>query len=72
MTRMCVLFNFEQVIMLQNAKYSHEVHFLGKIDAIVTEWYLWEIMTQNNIEILKRYEFGSMKIYNYPLLSYKK
>lgn len=44
-------FNFEQVIMLQNAKYIHEVHFLDEIDAIVTEWYLWEIMTQNNISV---------------------
>ncbi len=44
-------FNFEQVIMLQNAKYIHEVHFLDQIDAIVTEWYLWEIMTQNNISV---------------------
>lgn len=44
-------FTFEQIIMLQNAKYIHEVHFLNEIDAIVTEWYLWEIMTQNNISV---------------------
>lgn len=44
-------FTFEQIIMLQNAKYIHEVHFLSQIDAIVTEWYLWEIMTQNNISV---------------------
>ena len=40
-------------IKLQNAKYISEVDFLEKNNAvkIVTEWYLWEIMTQKNISI---------------------
>lgn len=44
-------FNFEKHIIFQNAKYIHEIDFIDKIDAIVTEWYLWEIMTKNNISI---------------------
>jgi hypothetical protein len=44
-------FEFERHIFLQNAKYIDEVKFLDWVDAIVTEWYLWEIMTKNNITI---------------------
>ena len=44
-------FNFEKKIIFQNAKYIHEIDFLSEVDAIVTEWYLWEIMTKNNISI---------------------
>lgn len=42
-------FSFHKSIFLQNAKYIHEVSILNTIDSIVTEWYLWEIMTKNNI-----------------------
>lgn len=34
---------------LQNSKYIREIDFLKEVDFIVTEWYLWEIMTQKNI-----------------------
>jgi tRNA G10 N-methylase Trm11 len=34
-----------------NAKFINESTFLNKSDLIVTEWYLWEIMTQKNISI---------------------
>ena len=42
-------FNFEKNIFFQNAKYISEVNIFSEIDSIVTEWYLWEIMTKNNI-----------------------
>jgi tRNA G10 N-methylase Trm11 len=32
-----------------NAKFINESKFLSKADLIVTEWYLWEIMTKKNI-----------------------
>lgn len=38
-------------IFFQNAKYINEVEILKDIDLIVTEWYLWEIMTKKNISI---------------------
>ena len=40
-------------IKLQNAKYISEVGFIEKNNSIkiVTEWYLWEVMTQKNISI---------------------
>lgn len=40
-------------IFNQNSKYIEEVEFLweNKIDSIVTEWYLWEVMTQKNISL---------------------
>jgi len=44
-------FEFERYIFLQNARYIDEVKFLDWVDAIVTEWYLWEIMTKNNISL---------------------
>ncbi len=42
-------------IFYQNSKYIEEVELLksNKIDSIVTEWYLWEVMTQKNISILR-------------------
>ena len=42
---------FESEIIMQNAKYISEINFLDKVDLIVTEWYLWEIMTKSNISI---------------------
>lgn len=44
-------FDFEKHIWFQNAKYIAEIWFLNEVDVIVTEWYLWEIMTKNNINI---------------------
>lgn len=44
-------FDFTNHIIFQNAKYIHEINFLWEVDAIVTEWYLWEIMTKNNISL---------------------
>lgn len=44
-------FNFEKNIFFQNAKYISEVNIFSEIDSIVTEWYLWEIMTKNNINL---------------------
>lgn len=44
-------FDFTNHIIFQNAKYIHEINFLCEVDAIVTEWYLWEIMTKNNISL---------------------
>ncbi len=44
-------FDFEFKIINQNAKYINEVEFLNKVDLIVTEWFLGEIMTKNNISI---------------------
>ena len=44
-------FNFNHKIFFQNAKYIHEIKILNEVDVIITEWYLWEIMTQNNINI---------------------
>jgi len=44
-------FNFNSNIFLQNSKYINEVDIISNIDLIVTEWYLWEIMTKNNISI---------------------
>ena len=40
-------------IIKLNAKFIHESEILlnKKIDSIVTEWYLWEMMTQKNISI---------------------
>lgn len=56
-------------IFEQNAKYISEVEFLWKniIDSIVSEWYLWEIMTQKNISldrIIKQKE-SLLKIYEW-------
>lgn len=54
-------FSFDKKIIFQNAKYIHEVDFLSEIDAIVTEWYLWEIMTKNNIS-MERIEKQRIKL----------
>ncbi len=44
-------YNFNYNIFNQNAKYISEFKDLNKIDLIITEWYLWEVMTKNNISI---------------------
>lgn len=44
-------FQFQKNIFFQNAKYIHEVDMLDSIQSIVTEWYLGEMMTQNNISL---------------------
>ena len=32
-----------------NAKFIEESEYLNKADVIISEWYLWEVMTKNNI-----------------------
>lgn len=44
-------YNFNYNIFNQNAKYISEFKDLNKIDLVITEWYLWEVMTKNNISI---------------------
>ncbi|MBW7954189.1 hypothetical protein H3C61_00015 [Candidatus Gracilibacteria bacterium] len=44
-------FKFDFKIIKQNAKYINEVDFLDKVDLIVSEGFLGEIMTKNNISI---------------------
>ncbi len=44
-------FDFEKKIIFQNAKYIHEIKFISEVDCIVTEWYLWEVMTKSNINM---------------------
>ncbi len=71
-------FNFE--IVKQNAKFIHEENILleKKANLIVTEWYLWEVMTKNNIsekrifeqrarleELYERF-FSGLKRINFP------
>ena len=48
-----------------NAKFIEESEFLKKADVIVTEWYLWEIMTQSNIshERIEKQKESLIKIY---------
>lgn len=43
--------DFEYKIIEQNSKYINEIDFIKEIDSIVTEGYLWEIMTQKNISL---------------------
>lgn len=43
--------DFNYKIIEQNSKYIHEIDFIKEVDSIVTEWYLWEIMTQKNINL---------------------
>lgn len=63
-------------IFKQNAKYIEEVEILwqNKIDAIVTEWYLWEIMTQKNISIerIEKQKENLLKLYEWFFLWLKK
>ena len=42
-------FSFKHLIFKQNAKYIHEIEIWVNNLSIVSEWYLWEIMTKNNI-----------------------
>lgn len=42
-------FTFEYSISKLNAKFIEESEYLNKADALVSEWYLWEVMTKNNI-----------------------
>ena len=56
-----VIFEIEKL----NAKFIEESEFLKKADAIVTEWYLWEIMTKSNItkERIEKQKESLIKIY---------
>ncbi len=42
-------FSFTSEIFTQNAKYIHEITQNLENFCIVSEWYLWEVMTKNNI-----------------------
>lgn len=42
-------FYFLDKIFTQNARYVDEIDIIKDVDLIVTEWFLWEIMTKNNI-----------------------
>ncbi len=59
-----------------NAKFVNEVSFWDKIKnwSIVTEWYLWEIMTQKNISFdrIKKQIESLTKIYEWFFYSLKK
>ena len=58
-----ILFKLEKL----NAKFIHEssVFKCAKIDSIVTEWYLWEIMTKKNISLerIEKQKETLIKIY---------
>lgn len=43
--------DFEYKIIEQNSKYISEIDFIKEVDSIVTEGYLWEVMTQKNISL---------------------
>lgn len=59
-----------------NAKFVHEVPFWKNVQSwiIITEWYLWEIMTQKNISIsrIKDQRDSLVKIYTGFFASLKK
>lgn len=61
--------NIKMNIFNQNAKFISEVEILKKsnIDSIVTEWYLWEVMTQKNIsrERINSQRWTLLDIYNW-------
>ena len=54
-------------IFQQNSKYIDEVKILNKIDSIVTEWYLWEVMTKKNISIerIEKQRKSLLDLYNW-------
>ena len=58
--------NFE--IIKLNSKFIHESEILlkHKIDSIISEWYLWEIMTQKNIstERIKKQKESLIELYD--------
>lgn len=62
--------NIDKVeIFQQNSKYINEIEIFknNKIDAIVTEWYLWEIMTEKNISIerIDKQKKSLLDLYNW-------
>ncbi len=58
-------FTFNHKINKLNAKFIQESKFLQKSNCIVTEWYLWEVMTKNNISVdrIKKQRESLTKIY---------
>ena len=58
-----------------NAKFINESNILieKEIDAIVTEWYLWEIMTQKNISVerIEKQKESLLSIYDKFFLNLK-
>lgn len=59
--------NFEFDIYKLNAKFINESSILklNKVDLIITEWYLWEVMTKSNISLdrIKKQRQSLTKIY---------
>ncbi len=43
--------DFSHKIIEQNSKYINEIDFIKEVESIVTEGYLWEVMTQKNISL---------------------
>ena len=64
---------FSYEIKKLNAKFVEEFHDLHKTDAIVTEWYLWEVMTQKNISVerIEKQKDSLQKIYQWFFSSLK-
>jgi len=61
-------FDFDFDIFNLNAKFiSERTNELNKADAIVTEWYLWEVMTQKNISMdrIEKQKDSLEKIYEW-------
>jgi len=58
-------FNFNHKISKLNAKFIEESEYLKESDTIITEWYLWEVMTKNNIssDRIKKQRDSLTKIY---------
>lgn len=67
-------FDFISQIEKLNAKFIWEFPQLHKTDAIVTEWYLWEVMTQKNISLerIEKQKQSLEKIYKWFFSSLKK
>lgn len=58
-------FQFQKNIFFQNAQFIHEVRDISQYGNIVTEGYLWEIMTQNNISLerIQKQRASLVKLY---------
>ena len=58
---------FQFAVEKLNAKFIHESEFLAVSDAIVTEGYLWEVMTQSNtsLERIEKQKSSLEKIYEW-------
>lgn len=66
--------DFEFYLEKLNAKFIDEYKYLWKVDAIVSEWYLWEVMTMKNISLdrIEKQKSSLEKIYEWFFYSLKK